>query len=422
MSTSPPDVHTEPRRRPKDRKEQIARVSADAFSELGYHGVSMEEIAGRVGVTAASLYRHYTGKYELFRAAVLPLGNQLDECTAFVDEEIDIDDLDPVSTWDRLVVQLIDTTLKNRMSGGLYRWEGRYLQDQDQMTLNGQIKRVNRRLQRPLSRLRPDLTSRQRWTLSSAVLSVIGSITDHRANLPADQIRAALTRITRDIRDTDLPNEQPTTDLLKSSVVGAAAGEYEQILHVALLLFHERGYRETGMEDIASEVNMPTSSLYKYFSGKSAILAAMYRRAADRVSDDASTILAATDKSAEAITQLVDAYVHRSFANPELAYLYYVERGNVPAPDRNVIHNIQLATIEAWVRQVTSARPDIAEGEARFAVHAAFVLVVDLGRLMRDDRTETSRAVVCHLLRTTLLGNRGECADATTIFGAAPST
>ena len=158
-------------------------------------------------------------------------------------------------------------------------------------------------------------------------------------------------------------------------MVGAAAGEYEQILHVALLLFHERGYRETGMEDIASEVNMPTSSLYKYFSGKSAILAAIYRRAADRVSGDASTILAATDKSAEAITQLVDAYVHRSFANPELAYLYYVERGNVPAPDRNVIHNIQRATIEAWVRQVTAARPDIAEGEARFAVHAAFVLV-----------------------------------------------
>ena len=381
-------------------------MSAEAFSELGYHAVSMEEIAGRVGVTAASLYRHYTGKYELFRAAVLALGNQLDECTAFVDEAVDIDDPDPASTWDRLMVQLIDTTLKNRMSGGLYRWEGRYLQDEDQLTLNTQIKLVNRRLQRPLSQLRPDLTSRQRWTLSSAVLSVIGSITDHRAHLPADQIRIAFRRITRDIRDTELPSEQPTTDLFGSSVVGVAAGEYEQILHVALLLFHERGYRETGMEDIAAAVNMPTSSLYKYFSGKSAILAAIYRRAADRVSGDASTILAATEEPAEAVTQLVDAYVDRSFAQPELAYVYYVERGNVPAPDRNVIHNMQRATIEAWVRQVAAARPDISEGEARFAVHAAVVLVVDLGRLMQYERTETSRAVVSKLLRTTLLGDR----------------
>jgi AcrR family transcriptional regulator len=41
------------RRRPKDRKQQIARASAEAFSELGYHAVSMEDIASRVGVTAA---------------------------------------------------------------------------------------------------------------------------------------------------------------------------------------------------------------------------------------------------------------------------------------------------------------------------------------------------------------------------------
>ena len=77
---------TERRRRPKDRRTQIARVSAEAFSELGYHGVSMEDIAGRVGVTAASLYRHYSGKYDLFRAAVLGLGQQLVDCTAFIED------------------------------------------------------------------------------------------------------------------------------------------------------------------------------------------------------------------------------------------------------------------------------------------------------------------------------------------------
>ncbi|MDX1884859.1 TetR/AcrR family transcriptional regulator [Mycolicibacterium sp. 120270] len=398
-----PDVRSERRRRPKDRKEQIARVSADAFSELGYHGVSMEGIAGRVGVSAASLYRHYAGKYELFRDAVLALGNHLVECTAFVDEP-DAPADDPVWTWDHLVTALIDTTLKNRTSGGLYRWEGRYLREEDQAILNDQIKLVNRRLQRPLSQLRPELRSRQRWTLSSSVLSVIGSITDHRAHLPDDQIHTFFARIAQDIRNTDLPNEEPTTDLLRSSSAGAAAGEYEHILHEALLLFHERGYRDTGMEDIAAAVNIPTTSLYKYFSGKGAILAAIYRRAADRVSGDMSTILATTDNPRDVVCECVDAYVRRSFDTPELAYVYYVERGNVPAPDRTAIHNIQRATIEAWVRQVAAARPDITEDQARFAVHAAFSLVVDLGRLMQYEHTSASHAVVCHLLRTTLLG------------------
>src|ERR1044072_5858477 len=130
-----PGVRSERRRRPKDRKEQVARVSAAAFSELGYHGVSMEGIAGRVGVSAASLYRHYAGKYELFRDAVLALGNQLVECTAFVDEELDVESDDPSPTWDRLVTALIDTTLKNRTSGGLYRWGVRYVHDDNQALL-----------------------------------------------------------------------------------------------------------------------------------------------------------------------------------------------------------------------------------------------------------------------------------------------
>ncbi|MEV3901824.1 TetR/AcrR family transcriptional regulator [Mycobacterium sp. NPDC050551] len=393
-------VRADRRKRPKDRKQQIAGVSAEAFSELGYHGVSMEDIAGRVGVTAASLYRHYSRKYDLFRAAVLGLGEQLDECTAFLDSEITA----PERTWDRAVDALVDATLKNRTSGGLYRWEGRYLEPDDQLTLNGQIKLVNRRLQQPLSILRPDLDSRQRWILSSAVLSVIGSITDHRARLPNERVRATLAAITRAVRDAELPSEVPDPATPPVRTVGAAAGEYEQILHAAMLLFNDRGYRDTGMDDIAEATGLATSAIYRFFTGKSAILAAAYRRAADRVSGDVSAILAAAADCHEAVHGLADAYVRRSFASPEVAYVYYAERVNVPAPDRVALHNMQRATVEAWVRQVTAARPDLVEGEARFAVHAAFALVVDLGRLVQYVESESSQAVVRELVLTTLLG------------------
>jgi AcrR family transcriptional regulator len=399
-----PDVRAQQRSRPKDRKEQIARASAEAFSELGYHRVSMEDIARRVGVTAASLYRHYARKYDLFRVAVLGLGQQLVDCTAFVDQETDQND-SPEETWDRLVTALIATTLKFRVSGGLYRWEGRYLEAQDQAVLNEQVKLVNRRLQRPLSELRPNLTSRQRWTLSSTVLSVIGSITDHRAQLPTDRVHATLTRIACDVRDTDLPDGSGETQPLPGRVTpGAAAGEYETILHAALLLFNERGYRETGMEDIAAAAGMPTSSLYRFFPGKSAILTASYRRAADRVSGDVSTVLANADGPVDAVGQLIDTFVRRSFAEPELAYVYYAERGNVPADELAVLTNIQRATVAAWAHQVTEARPEFTSGEARFAVHAAFAMVVDLGRLMQYEYTAQSQAVVRHLMRVALLG------------------
>jgi AcrR family transcriptional regulator len=392
---------TERRRRPKDRKAQIARVSAEAFSELGYHGVSMEDIAGRIGVTAASLYRHYTGKYDLFQAAVLGLGQQLVECTAFIDDN----QADPEQTWDRAVAALIDITLANRTSGGLYRWEGRHLHSIDQLLLNEQIKLVNRRLQLTMSQLRPDLDSRQRWILSSAVLSVLGSITDHHARLETDRIHATLARIARNVRDTELPRQTPSADPTPIRVtVSAEAGEYEQILHSAMLLFNERGYRDTGMDDIADAVGISTTSIYRFFSGKGAILATVYRRAADRVSGDVAAILSTAVGPRDAVGQLVEAFVRRSFANPELAYVYYAERLNVPAADQDALHNIQRATVDAWARQVAAVRPEMSPDEARFAVHAGFALVVDLGRFMHYANSESALAVVRHLLLETLMG------------------
>ena len=362
----------------------------------------MDDIAGRVGVTAASLYRHYSGKYDLFQAAVLGLGQQLVDCTAFIDN----DDADPQHAWDGAVAALIDTSLTNRSSGGLYRWEGRYLDRGDQLVLNEQIKLVNRRLQLLMSRLRPNLGSRQRRILSSAVLSVIGSITDHHAQLATDRIHATLAKIARDVRDTDLPQVAASVDRTPIRfTVGAEAGEYEQILHSAMLLFNERGYRDTGMDDIGAAVDMPTTSIYRLFSGKAAILAAVYRRAADRVSGDLSSTLATADGPQDSVGQLAEAYVRRSFANPELAYVYYAERLNVPTEDRVALHNIQSATVDAWARQVAAVMREMSLDEARFAVHAGFALVVDLGRLVHYAPSESALAVVRHLVLITLLGD-----------------
>lgn len=65
------------RRRPKDRKAQIAAVAAEAFSERGYHGVSIDEIAKTVGISGPALYRHFPNKYALFLHSVNELADSL---------------------------------------------------------------------------------------------------------------------------------------------------------------------------------------------------------------------------------------------------------------------------------------------------------------------------------------------------------
>jgi len=389
------------RRRPKDRKAQIARASAEAFSTLGYYGVSMETIAKRVGISAAALYRHYSSKYELFRDAVLNLGQQLVDCTAFADEVAG----DPQLALRRLVSALIDTAMANRESGGLYRWEGRYLRGDDQASLIGQMRMVHLRIQRPLMAIRPELTSRQRWTLSTSALSVIGSIVDHRAKLPAIQVRALLADLADTVLAAELPEAESNATEAQPVVASVAeVPKYEALLNESMRLFNLKGYRETSMEDIAAAVGMPASGIYRYFSGKSDILAAAFRRAADRLSEEMLEIVATTPDREEALTSVIDAYVLRSFDRPELDYVYYTERLNMTPGDQKILRNLQRANVESWVELVVSVRPDWTPGQARFAVHAAMSLVIDLGRLMRYDNSAPVRAVVERLVDLTLLG------------------
>ncbi|MGV0795217.1 TetR/AcrR family transcriptional regulator [Mycolicibacterium sp. XJ1819] len=390
------------RRRPKDRKEQIARAAAEAFSTLGFYGVSMETIASRVGISAAALYRHYPSKYTLFRDAVLNLGQQLVDCTAFVD---DVEFDDPLLMQRQVIAALIDTAMLNRESGGLYRWEGRYLRGDDQASLFSQMRTVHHRIQRPLRRMRPDLTSRQRWTLSAAVLSVVGSVVDHRAKLPAVQVRALLADLADTVLGAEFPDATEVDDIGTPAAPPAPEpSKYEALLNESMRLFNNKGYRDTSMGDIAAAVGMPASGIYRYFSGKADILAAAFRRAADRLSSELSEIVNAVPDPEEALTAVIDSYVVRSFAQPELDYVYYTERLNMSPSDQKILRNMQRSTVESWVGLVVAVRPEWTPGQARFAVHAAMSLVIDLGRLMAYTNSADSIATVRQFVDLTLTG------------------
>ena len=404
VATIPAVSPTPVRRRPKDRKAQVERAAAEAFSASGYHAVGMETIAAKVGISAAALYRHYPSKYDLFRGAVLNLGQQLVDATDIGDEP----QSDP-DTLHRLIHALIDVTLANRDSGGLYRWQARYLRPQDQKQLMDQLRVVNRRIQKPLMAIRPTLSSSQRWMTSAALLSVIGSVVDHRVKMPADEIRALLVDVSLKLLSAQLPApDDPVLNPGRRQLF-SDTGVYEALLHASMALFNEQGYRETSMEQIAAAVGMPTSGIYRYFSGKSDILATVMRRAADRISGELSVILGADADPHRVLIRLVEAYVATSFANPELAFVYYTERVNLAPADEAPLRNVQRSTIDSWVRLLTTARTELSATQARFLVHAAMALVVDVGRLAHYSSgagdCAHSQACVRHLMELTLLGS-----------------
>ena len=63
--------------REKNTKERILEEALKLFAQSGYMGTSMNDIAARLGVTKAALYKHYTSKQEILDSIVERM-NQMD--------------------------------------------------------------------------------------------------------------------------------------------------------------------------------------------------------------------------------------------------------------------------------------------------------------------------------------------------------
>src|SRR5690606_11002110 len=180
------------------------------------------------------------------------------------------------------------------------------------------------------------------------------------------------------------------------------------LLRKAVELFHDRGYPNVSVEDIATAAGLSAASaVYRFYRGKSDLLAAAFRRAAERVSSAIGPAVASADSAEAALVSLIDQYVEGSFTERALTFVYYTEFTHVPAEERTVLRNIQRLSVEEWARLVREVRPDLAPAESRFLVHAAFALVVDLGRSF-GTAPIASQGRVAALMQIVLFGRRAE--------------
>lgn len=389
------------RRRPKNRRAQIAATSAAAFGSLGYHGVSMEDIATRVGISSAALYRHYPSKYALFREEMLRLGTATTAAVTLPQE---------AAGWtaERRLGAVIDAiiadTIANRPTVALARWELRYLDETDGAALREQFDAAVGVVADLIGALRPQLAPRDTRVLAVTIFSVISSIGDHHAALPAKPLTAVLNSAAWSIARAELP-EPAAAGRAPRAVEIPQSFKHELLLKRAVELFHERGYPNVSVEDIAMAAELSAASaVYRYYRSKSDLLAAAFRRAADRMAGAIGPATTSSSSPAEALSKLIDIYVSSCFAERELTYVYYAEIGHVPAEERTMLRNIQRLVIAEWVKLLVEVRPQLTQAQARILVQAAFALVVDLGRVFGDEDRSCPQDRVIRLLEVTLFG------------------
>lgn len=372
--------------RPRNRRQLIVEAAGRLFSERGYHAASMEEIAAGVGITAAALYRHFPNKYALFAECAHTM---VDRLVAALDE------LPPDAAPADVLTGLIRVTVAHRASGGVYRWEARYLDREDSRLLRAKFDSLIGRVAEAVRHEDPLPGRRLRVV---AALGAIGSLTMHRTSIAQHRVEALLLACAlRVVGTAPLPGAASgrTVELPALPVPRSRRAE---ILAAAVPLFARDGFANVTNGQIAKAVGIAPSALYRHYPGKVDILAAACLQAAGLLAQAVDQSLQEVADAQDAVAALAATYVAYSFEHTALTSVAEAEVAGLPAELQRPLVLAQREHIAAWEQQLRLARPELDPRQARVLVHAGFGVVVEAGRSLRWRDSPENRAAVTGLV------------------------
>lgn len=148
----------------------------------------------------------------------------------------------------------------------------------------------------------------------------------------------------------------------------------ERILHEAIRLFGERGFTETGIDEIGAAAGISGPGVYRHFESKQQILEAAVRSASERVVERTQAIIERAASAREALDQLVLHLVASVVEAPALLTVLYRERHHLDRDAHEVMDRAYHLYVEEWVRVLQQINPSLPADEARVATHAAIAI------------------------------------------------
>ncbi|RZS34404.1 TetR family transcriptional regulator [Herbihabitans rhizosphaerae] len=369
-------------RRPRNRKELLARAAAELFRQRGYHAVGVKDIAAAAGVTGPAVYRHFENKQDVLAHVVLAgvdtIGAVVDEATStFADK--------PEKASRAVLERLAELSVANREITALWRWQGHHLDEANRAELRRRVGSARRAWTRLIIRCRPDITDAEAELLCWASLSVFGSVADHRVSLPRRRFEQLLVELAGAVLAATVPSgvSSPTADEEWRRGSPGATSRREELLTIATTLFRERGFHDVSMEEIGAAAGIAGPSVYRYFPSKADIMLAAAYRMGDRLMVGARRAVATASDPTDALHRIVESYVDITLHPDGVPMRYADELINVPDRDRKELVAVQRGYVAEWVRLLRTVAPWLDEPAARITVQAALTIVNDLPRTRR---------------------------------------
>ena len=370
-------------RRPAGRRTLILAYAADRFHRDGYHQVSMADVAAGVGITAPALYRHFRGKPELLYEVIRTGTGAL------------ADALGAADSVEGLCRALGAVAIDHRPLGTLSRRDARLLPPALRAGLRRDLRADVRLMSRVLRAERTELSPSDCELLCWSALSVYGGLSNHTFAPPRrrferllDEIGSALLAVSFDGARHEPPLAPETPVPRQGQGQGQGQGQRhrrEELLTVAVRLFHERGFDNVSTDQLGAAVGIAGPSVYRHFDTKAALLAAALVRCRERLWHDVEQAMAGATGSgpdpAGALAAGLRAYIGFARRNSHYLGAMVSETERLDPADRRVAVDFRRDFLRTWVGLLRELRPEYDNAQARIRVHSMFALVNDLVRI-----------------------------------------
>lgn len=148
-----------------------------------------------------------------------------------------------------------------------------------------------------------------------------------------------------------------------------------QLLAAAERLFAERGYLAVRLEDIGAAAGVSGPAIYRHFPNKESLLVELLVGVSTRLLAGAREVQTRNPAPADALDGLIDFHLGFAFGEPDLIRIQDRDLAYLPEAAEKQVRKAQRQYVEVWVGVLRALHPDLDEGDARLAAHAAFGLL-----------------------------------------------
>jgi AcrR family transcriptional regulator len=151
----------------KDRR--ILEVSAEAFYQKGFHGVGVDEIGKRAGLSGPAIYRHFGGKDEILATLLNEAMDELMSATVPIHG-------DPARDLDRALRHHAEFAVAHRHLVNLYQREVRSLADPWKRAFDRRRAQYTERWERLVAQRFPGMPPATVAAVTQACLGMVFSV------------------------------------------------------------------------------------------------------------------------------------------------------------------------------------------------------------------------------------------------------